>query len=171
MLDDVSALAWMGHDLRDVLRFWAGLRSLLKPVSGSTRPDQSASVLYSRLDSTAHFDVFFPMASLERPSSRFNVTRLLPPLELKKNRSIPTSFERCYKGPISGCRWNRSEVPARLQARCVTSFFSPPGRPAFAIHSVPHADRLTMTANRFRSTSRRRICPSLPLRSTLRAEL
>ncbi|TKA50899.1 hypothetical protein B0A53_05770 [Rhodotorula sp. CCFEE 5036] len=31
VLDDVSALAWMGHDLRDVLRFWNGLRSLLEP--------------------------------------------------------------------------------------------------------------------------------------------
>ncbi|GAA5966484.1 hypothetical protein JCM8115_002689 [Rhodotorula mucilaginosa] len=31
VLDDVSALGWMGHDLRDVLRFWNGLRSLLEP--------------------------------------------------------------------------------------------------------------------------------------------
>ncbi|GAA5988092.1 hypothetical protein JCM10908_002060 [Rhodotorula pacifica] len=29
VLDDVSALAWMGHDLREVLRWWNGLRSLL----------------------------------------------------------------------------------------------------------------------------------------------
>lgn len=32
VLDDVSALAWMGPEVRDVLRWWNGVRSLLGPV-------------------------------------------------------------------------------------------------------------------------------------------
>ena len=105
-------------------------------------------------------------ASLERPSSRYSITRLPRPLELRKIRSIPTFSERCCKGPISGCRWNRSEVPARLQARCVFFFL---GTRA-PVDSVPHADCSTTNANRSRSTSRRRIFPFLPLRLTPRAE-
>lgn len=32
VLDDVSALAWMGPEVRDVLRWWNGVRSLLGPA-------------------------------------------------------------------------------------------------------------------------------------------
>ena len=58
VLDDVSALAWMGHDLRDVLRFWNGLRSLLEPVSHSASRSKG-SVFSLRLDSAAYFDFLF----------------------------------------------------------------------------------------------------------------
>lgn len=45
MLDDVSALGWMGHDLRDVLRFWNGLRSLLEPVRHTFSPIEGLRLL------------------------------------------------------------------------------------------------------------------------------
>lgn len=128
VLDDLSALVWMGHDLRDVLRFWNGLWSLLEPVSHSASRSKG-SVFSFPLNSAAYIDFLFSVASLERPSSRYSIMHLLPLLELKRIRSIPTSSERCCRGPISGCRWNRSEVQARRQARCVdTSLSVPKGR-------------------------------------------